>query len=318
MSLDHARLSSAVAKHRRVARVVIADTQGSVPRETGAAMLVWGQSGQDGTIGGGALEWDAAARARAVLAGQETEGVSRVPLGPALGQCCGGSVVLLTEIWDKGRLVSVAMEREAYARPVSGEAGSPPLPVSRYLSQMRRGTEPAETRLIDGWIIEPIARPRHALWLYGAGHVGRAIATIMVPLPDWSITWVDTAADRFPEEPPSDVDVFCAVEPALAVAHAPRNAHHLILTYSHALDLALCDAVLKHGFASAGLIGSSTKWARFRKRLAEAGHGPSTISRIDCPIGDPSLGKHPQAIAIGVASRLARVSETFVAREKRA
>ena len=74
-----------------------------------------------------------------------------------------------------------------------------------------------------------------------------------------------------------------------------------MLTYSHALDLDLCHRLLAHGFARAGVIGSATKWARFRSRLAALGHAPDAIARIDCPIGDPSLGKHPQAIAIGVA-----------------
>jgi xanthine dehydrogenase accessory factor len=68
------------------------------------------------------------------------------------------------------------------------------------------------------------------------------------------------------------------------------------------LDLELCHALLGHGFASLGLIGSATKWARFRGRLGALGHAAAHIARIECPIGDPSLGKHPQAIAIGVAA----------------
>jgi xanthine dehydrogenase accessory factor len=75
-----------------------------------------------------------------------------------------------------------------------------------------------------------------------------------------------------------------------------------VLTFSHTLDLALCHALLGHGFRRLGLIGSATKWARFRSRLAALGHGAGAIGRIDCPIGDPALGKHPQAIAIGVAA----------------
>ena len=90
----------------------------------------------------------------------------------------------------------------------------------------------------------------------------------------------------------------------MLVPHAPQNAHHLILTYSHALDLALCNALLGRGFAFAGLIGSATKWARFKNRLSAMGHGPVAINRITCPIGDPALGKHPQMIAIGVAAAL--------------
>ena len=67
MSLDLEALTAAVARHGRVARVVVAAVQGSAPREPGAAMLVW-RDGQAGTIGGGALEWRALGFAAAALA----------------------------------------------------------------------------------------------------------------------------------------------------------------------------------------------------------------------------------------------------------
>lgn len=142
------------------------------------------------------------------------------------------------------------------------------------------------------------------LWIWGAGHVGRAIVGVMAPFNDRHITLIDTNMDRMPTDLPPAVAPLVAAEPVRAVRHAPAHAAHLILTYSHDIDLALCDALLRHGFGQCGLIGSATKWARFRRRLASLGHTDSQISRIDCPIGDPSLGKHPQAIAIGVAAAL--------------
>jgi xanthine dehydrogenase accessory factor len=54
------------------------------------------------------------------------------------------------------------------------------------------------------------------------------------------------------------------------------------------------------------LIGSATKKARFRSRLAALGHTSGRIIDITCPIGDPSLGKHPQMIAVGVGADLLR------------
>jgi len=144
------------------------------------------------------------------------------------------------------------------------------------------------------------------LWVWGAGHVGRALVDVLSPLPEFAITWVDTTAERFPSDIPLGVVPVPAADPALLVPHAPENAQHLILTYSHALDLALCHSLLGHGFAFAGLIGSATKWARFRSRLASLGHSPEQISRITCPIGHPALGKHPQMIAVGVAAQLLR------------
>ena len=224
--------------------ITISKTAGSAPRDAETQMLVWADR-TEGTIGGGALEWNAMAEARTMLRDGRSTYQATIPLGPALGQCCGGSVSLRFE-------VAAQIEK----------------------------------------------RPARPLWIYGAGHVGRAIVNVMAPLPAFDITWVDTAADRFPL---TDVTTLVAADPVRVVKHAPNDADHLILTYSHQIDLALCHAVLSQPFHSAGVIGSATKWGRFKSRLAALGHDAAQISRIACPIGDPALGKHPAAIALGVA-----------------
>ncbi len=276
----------------RVARVVIAGFDGHSPREVGAAMLVWG-AGQSGTIGGGALEFQAVARARAMLVAGGSRW-DREALGPSLGQCCGGVVTLLTEVYD------AVPEGPVVARG----PGEMPLAVSRMLAAARgQGVMPA-VGMVQGWMVEPVAVPLRQVWVWGAGHVGRALVSVFTPLPGLAITWVDFAVERFPEV--SGIRVLPVPEPERAVALAPLDAEHLIVTFSHALDLELCHRLLGHGFSRCGLIGSATKWARFRARLAALGHGTAEIGRIECPIGDPSLGKHPQEIAIGVAAGMLR------------
>ncbi len=330
---DLGTLQAAVSAHQRVVRVVIAAHQGSSPREVGAAMLVW-VAGQSGTIGGGALEYEAVARAREWLAarppspqgGEEAVTpiradhienlvsssprvgggggggairLDRVPLGPALGQCCGGAVTLLSEGYDAAAVATLA--GDVVARSVDGRAM--PLAVKRLLAQARgTGVAPAPV-LLQGWFIEPVTQVQRAVWVWGAGHVGRALVAVLAPLPGVAVTWVDIDASRFPDAVPDGVRTIAVADPADAVAGAPQHAEHLIVTFSHALDLELCHRLLHHGFGTAGVIGSATKWARFRARLAALGHGPGAMTRIDCPIGDPALGKHPHAIAIGVAAR---------------
>jgi xanthine dehydrogenase accessory factor len=309
--LDLAALHSTVAAHHRVARIVVASTGGSVPREVGASMLVWA-SGQSGTIGGGALEWEASQRARAALSTGDR--LDKVPLGPDLGQCCGGAVLLLTEIWDAARLKTVGPD--AYIRPMPGYGGDIPLKLAGTLRRARSGSGIPGAEYSQGWLLEPLSVPARALWIWGAGHVGRALVAVIAQLPGVAITWIDTAPDRFPADLPAHLRLLPVPDPGLAVTLAPQDAEHLILTYSHALDLDLCHRLLSHGFASAGLIGSATKWARFRSRLAALGHTPSSIARIRCPIGDPALGKHPQAIAIGVAADfLARSTAAAIRQE---
>lgn len=298
MGFDLEALREAVETHGKVVRVVIAAIKGSSPREVGAAMLVW-QDGQSGTIGGGTLEYQAAEAARSQTASSR---LTQHALGPELGQCCGGAVSLLSEAYDIDAVN--ALDDAIIARPIAGQ--DMPLMVKRLLADARGQGIAPEPRLIEGWMIEPVHKPTRDLWIWGAGHVGRALVDVLSPLPDISITWVDTGPDRFPNTVPNGVTVVPTAKPAKLVRHAPADAEHLVLTYSHSLDLELCNRLLLHDFRFAGLIGSATKWARFRSRLAALGHAPERIGRITCPIGDPDLGKHPQMIAVGVAAQLLR------------
>ncbi len=279
-----------------VVRVVIAQHAGSAPRETGTSMLVSSQ-GQQGTIGGGALELEAIRAAREMLGNSNDTHVLRLPLGPALGQCCGGSVTLVLE-----RFTSPPDNTEIFVRRIAGK-GHEPLSITRAAAQMRNLSAQRPLVFIGGWIAEVARTPVRALWLYGAGHVGRAIVETLNGLP-FDITWIDTAQNRFPGNMPSNATPLVARNPAQVVPCAPMDADHLVLTYSHAIDLDLCHTVLSRDFASLGVIGSATKKARFTKRLRELGHSNTQITRMTCPIGNPALGKTPKAIAVGIAADL--------------
>ncbi|WP_424831344.1 xanthine dehydrogenase accessory protein XdhC [Ruegeria sp.] len=298
MGFDLEALREAVKIHGKVTRVVVAAIKGSSPREVGAAMLVW-EDGQSGTIGGGTLEFQAADAARK----QTTQSrLTHHALGPDMGQCCGGAVSLFSEVFDLKAVETL----DATIIVRSASEGEMPLPVKRLLATARGQGIAPEPQLIDGWMVEPVHKPTRNLWIWGAGHVGRALVDVLSPLPDIAITWVDTGPGRFPASVPAGVTTVPAAKPSELVRHAPHDAEHLVLTYSHNLDLELCNRLLSHDFRFAGLIGSATKWARFRSRLAALGHSPTRISRITCPIGDPGLGKHPQMIAVGVAAQLLR------------
>ncbi len=301
MSFDLAQLEEAVARHGRVGRIVVVDHKGSVPREAGSSMLVW-RRGQSGTIGGGALEFEAVRALRARLEDGAPH-VERIALGPSRGQCCGGAVVLVSEVFDARALLHIDGAGPEYARRCAGEAAKP-LSVKRTQALARSGVQQAELVFDAGWLCEPLRARAAPVWVYGAGHVGRAIVEVLAPLGGFDLTWVDTAPERFTQDVPGGVTALPATDIAAASGLAPDGAHHLIVTYSHALDLALCHALLGRQAASIGLIGSAVKWARFRKRLAALGHDPAQLARITCPIGDPRLGKEPQAIALGVACAL--------------
>ncbi len=285
MSFDRTALARAIDAHKTVVRVVVADIRGSTPREVGASMLIW-ENGQSGTIGGGALEFDAATRARQMIENNADLNTLHIPLGPATGQCCGGSVTLVSERFTQASRLPTA--GAPFARPVVAQATT------------RAPAPPNTPAYMDGWLIEPAAS-KSPVWIFGAGHVGHALATTLAPMGDVDVTLVDISQARMPDLP-AHITPLIAADPTQVVQYMPPQTQAFVMTHSHALDLRLCAALLDRPDVKTGLIGSDTKWARFQKRLAALGKSASDIDRITCPIGDPTLGKHPQAIAIGVAA----------------
>lgn len=137
---------------------LLAEASGSTPREAGAWMIVTPQ-GCAGTIGGGEAERRTIAAARALLAERRDRETLRLPLGPALDQCCGGHM-------------SVALARIA-GLPDGDLALWPGGPVIREA-------------------------PLRDVWVYGAGHVGAALVTALAPLP-FRTAWFDArAAEAWP------------------------------------------------------------------------------------------------------------------------
>ena len=331
-------VAETIAAEGVCALVTVAAVRGSAPREAGARMVVGPDGGFRGTVGGGELEWRALGAARDALArGAPVAALDRFALGPDLGQCCGGSVRVLTEVFDRGRLdeARALAAREAAGpfttrgrigarsveRAVIGDdatRGAPSLAEGR-------GDRPAGARSAgggagpgpeasgggpielggDGLIVERFRDPRHPVWLFGAGHVGRALMLALAPLP-FDVTWIDEREGMFPAAVPANVRPVRSADPAAEVARAPAEACIVVMTHHHPLDLAIVHAALAaERFGYVGLIGSASKRARFTRRLREAGIGEARIAELVCPVGLPAIrSKHPAAIATGIAAQL--------------
>jgi xanthine dehydrogenase accessory factor len=175
------------------------------------------------------------------------------------------------------------------------------------LSAPRRVARPVVVRDDEGRVtfLERLDDEFPTLWLYGAGHVGQALARILAELP-LRLTWVDSRAELFPAVLPEGVRVRRDVDSLATVADAPRGAYFLVMTHSHPLDFALCQTILsRNDFAWLGLIGSASKAARFRSRLSRARVDAATIGRLVCPIGVEGIeSKWPAAIAVAVAAQV--------------
>lgn len=163
----------------------------------------------------------------------------------------------------------------------------------------------------------PASEPLFRLQLHGAGHVGRAVATLLATL-DCEVDWFDQRDDGFPDlttlgSPwPAHIRRTSVDTVEGEVAGAAPGSCFLVLTHEHALDLRIVEAVLRRGeFAWLGLIGSRTKRASFASRLAARGHAESAIDRIVCPIGTTEIaGKEPELIAVSVVAQLLAVTST--------
>ena len=217
----------------------------------------------------------------------------------------------------KAALVTAGVAGDAHAGAVSGtgtdaaaragvDAGVAAV-IERLFREPRQRAHPILTRNAAGELtfIERLDDEFPAVWLYGAGHVGQALARILAELP-LRLTWIDSRAELFPETLGGGVRILHDTDSVATVSEAPVGAYFIVMSHSHPLDFALCHALLeRNDFAWLGLIGSASKAARFRSRLRRAGLGTDVIGKLVCPIGvDGIESKWPAAIAVAVAAQL--------------
>ncbi len=218
-----------------------------------------------GSVGGGHLEYDAIAKAHELL---KSPAALPVTMRFALGPALGQCC---------GGVVHLRFEHV----------------VAQDAAQLRQRLQSDLT---------PVA-------LFGGGHVGHALVRVLSSLP-FALTWIDSRDGVFPNDVSGHV-VFEHSDPVEGAVHslAPQS-QVLIMSFSHAEDLEVLAACLKRqrqqgDLPYIGLIGSKTKWATFRSRLAARGFTPHELNHVTSPIGVPGIdGKEPEVIAIAVAAQL--------------
>ncbi len=141
--------------------------------------------------------------------------------------------------------------------------------------------------------------------LFGAGHVSRALTTILGELP-CRVEVIDNRPELMTEALPDNASYHYCESPVSRIDELADDTWVVVFTHDHALDYSLCDRLLlNYRWAFTGLIGSATKALRFRKRLAQAGHDPAVIDRLASPVGLPEVkGKRPMEVAVSIAAQL--------------
>ena len=336
-------LSAALAQHGRATLVVVAQVSGSVPRESGAAMVIT-RDAQSGTIGGGHLEFEATRLARDALHSDAcATWLVRFPLAARVGQCCGGVATVVFATLDGAArpwletLQACARTGAAFAsvsRIESGAAAAQRLVITADDARGTLGDGALDSAAVafararlasgtSGTLLMPLAgapdpslvvqveRPDpFPVLVFGNGHVGRALVQVLGVLPA-QIRWIDAREEDFPAHAPRNVEVVATDVPEAELRDAPRGSFVLVTTHSHDLDFTLVETALaRDDWRYVGMIGSRSKRAQMERRLTAHGIAAERIARVVCPIGAalPGLtGKAPGTIAIAVAAELLAV-----------
>ena len=250
--------------------IEIESVKGSAPREAGTFMLVSDDRIWQ-TIGGGQFEYMAIDHARAMLAGRTAIDIMDIPLGPEIGQCCGGRTLL------KFTKVTPAI------------------------------TEALKQRLAQDRNSQP------AVFIFGAGHVGKALAQTLSLLP-LSVSVIETRAEEL-QDLPETVTSHLTAMPEAMVNNIPTGGALIIVTHDHALDFLIAkEALTRDDLAYVGMIGSKTKRATFAHWLEREGEPTSTLARLVLPIGGTVVkDKRPAVIATLAAAEVLHAIHRFAA-----
>ena len=251
---------------RSAVLVSVERTQGSAPREAGAWMAVLADA-VIGSVGGGQLEYQAIDRARDLLVSGQAPAVLRYPLGPSLGQCCGGVMHLRFERITHADSESLAQRLRVAPMPVVLFGGGH---VGRALARLLADL-PCELAWIDSRDGIFPAQPAGNVLCEHSDPVQAAVRDLRLVRAGSHVLIMSFSHAE-------DLDI---------LAECLRRQR------DHA-DL-----------ASIGLIGSKSKWANFRHRLEARGFTEQEMAWVTSPIGLPGLqGKEPEVIAVAVAAQL--------------
>ncbi len=246
--------------------VTVQAHRGSVPREAGAWLAVFADT-IFGSIGGGHLEWQAMAEARARLAGRSGNADIGYKLGPSLGQCCGGEVQLRFEGVNADDVLELqqrfADDQRSWPHVALFGGGHVGYALVQVMARL-----PFKLHWIDSRDeIFPTQLPGNVRCEH-ADPVQSAVADLAAGAHVLIMSFSHA----------EDLDVVAAC---------------------------LKRQRTKGDLGMIGLIGSTTKWATFKHRLTERGFTEAEQAWVTCPIGLPGIaGKQPEVIAVAVAAQV--------------
>jgi len=153
-----------------------------------------------------------------------------------------------------------------------------------------------------------VVLPPEPLFVFGAGHVGRALARLAVPL-GFRVTVIDDRERELRDAalPPEAQRILAGSEFATGLPEIPAGAYVAVVTRCHRTDLEAVRHALGREAAYVGLIGSRRKVATVAARAAEAGVAQEALEALRAPIGLPIGAETPEEIAVSIAAEMIAV-----------
>ncbi|MFH1737594.1 MAG: XdhC/CoxI family protein [bacterium] len=145
------------------------------------------------------------------------------------------------------------------------------------------------------------------LLIFGAGHVGRALAHMAKEMDLRVVVYDDRKEQAQVNHFPSEAKVICgSFEEAIKTLQPTPHDYIAIMTYNHALDESLLKNALKTPAVYVGMVGSRTKCKRIKDNLAKQGVSAERLNEVHAPIG-LAIGAHtPAEIAVSILAEIVK------------
>lgn len=302
---------------RSVPAVWVLDVKRSMPRDPGAAMVGLPDGSFKGTVGGGTIERMAEERLTRLAETGDGAGVEWYTHEDTAMACGGdallGFVTLAREFLPFLRELSSALQQ---AEPVWAvqDWSDPEAPRFSVMTSddLLHGDEAVEPP--DGFVwladrslfVEALGVvPR--VHIFGAGHVGRALAPVLASVGFVPRIYDDRPSmatpEAFPDAEAIEVGDFCELAEQAAIG---SHDYVVVLTHGHVADIDVLERVIPKEPEYVGCIGSRRKAAIARTTLVERGLDRALVDAVCLPIGDDILAVTPPEIAVSIAAQMIR------------
>lgn len=334
-------LTAALDQGRSCVYCAVVETRGSTPQKAGAAMLVFADGAQRGTLGGGCVEAEVKQRALRVLAdGAERPEILSFCLddnyGWDDGLICGGRMTILADplagatrtdaaayygtfrqlvesgcgcteaVVLTGELAGSRYLFDAAGQPIARRATAPP--PDAVLSQLQPLSERPAPSARQGISLLPVL-PRVTLLIVGGGHVGRAVGQLAAEV-DFEVWVVDDRAayvdrDRFPTAHRLIAgDIGSTLKDLVAQGAITPSTYAIIVTRGHAHDEEALFHLAPTAAGYVGMIGSKRKIKLIFDDLLAKGIGAETLRRVHAPLGLDIGSQTVPEIAVSIVAEL--------------